>query len=349
MKRMKKILINILTVNKMKTGIFLIKSFCVILLAGMICGCTRYPEKEVTNPPFVNKTALNMYVGDEEQITASPSDATFQWSSDNEEVVRVSQSGVVTALREGLATISVASENDKINIDVRVRTFIPMTDITLPVQSLQLAPGGKAQLWAYPVPEDASESVTWASTNPAVATVNQAGMVTALAKGITTVTVGAGDVTKNINVRIPELYQCDKTGWTISSYNSETWDQRAASAIDGKDETVWCPLWSSAQLPHWIVIDMKAPIEVVKIITLRYSSISVAKTLQYFIGDDPDPNATTWVKIMQGTYESVTADHKLQLDAANPRTGQYLKLLLEDSFDPPHILIAEIDVYGFQY
>jgi hypothetical protein len=216
MKKMKKKLINILKVNKMKTGIFLIKSFCVILLAGMICGCTRYPEKEVTNQPFVNKKVLNMYVGDEVQITASPSDAAFHWSSDNEEVASVSQSGVVTAIGEGLATISVASENDKTNVDVRVKTFVPLADINLSVTSVQLAPGGKVQLWAYPVPENASEfACTWTSANPAVATVDKDGLVTALVKGIAIVTVTVGDVTKTIEVRIPELYQCNKTGWEV--------------------------------------------------------------------------------------------------------------------------------------
>jgi uncharacterized protein YjdB len=139
----------------MKTCIYL-KSFCVILFASIICGCTEYPKSEITNPPFVNKTALTMYVGDETQITASPSNASFKWSSDNESVASVSQTGVVTAIGEGLATISVASENDKTDVDVRVSIFVPLTDINLPKQLIFAYPGTKVQIWAYPIPEDAS-------------------------------------------------------------------------------------------------------------------------------------------------------------------------------------------------
>lgn len=98
---------------------------------------------------------------------------------------------------------------------------------------------------------------------------------------------------------------------------------------------------------------MKAPIEVVRINTLRYNNgeWTNTKTLQYFIGNDPDPDASTWVKIMEGAYEqgAYATNHWLQLDAANPRAGQYLKLVMPDSFNPPDVGLAEIYVYGFQY
>jgi len=311
-------------------------------------------ETSVTNPPFVNKTALNLYVGDEAQITASPSDAAFQWSSNNEDVASVSQSGVVTAIGEGLATISVASENDKTDVDVRVRIFIPLTDINLPVQSVKLYVGDKAQLWAYPVPEDASEVVfTWTSADPNVATVDKTGMITTIAKGITTVTVSAGGIEKVITVSVPELYQCDKTEWqvlTVSDADAEGGGKDKMIDSNYATNQYWHSKWQggNAPLPHWAVIDMKEQIEVARTITLRTSG-GDTKTLQYFVSDDPDPNAGTWIKVMEGAYASKTAAHSLQLDATESVSGQYLKLILPDSWKAPFTSICEIDVFGLRY
>jgi hypothetical protein len=90
---------------------------------------------------------------------------------------------------------------------------------------------------------------------------------------------------------------------------------------------------------------MKTPIRIGKIITLR-RSVGDTKTLQYFVGDDPNPSASSWVKIIEGAYPSVTAAHSLALDTSAPvATGQYLKLVLPDSFRGVHISICEIDVY----
>jgi uncharacterized protein YjdB len=97
-----------------------------------------------------------------------------------------------------------------------------LTDITLPILEVKSYAGDKTQLWAYPVPEDASEVVfTWTSANPDVATVGETGMVTAIARGITTITVSAGNIEKTITVSVPELYKCDKTEWQVIAISDQ--------------------------------------------------------------------------------------------------------------------------------
>jgi hypothetical protein len=317
----------------MKTG----NIICLVLLA-LICGCTQYPAYEVTNPPFVNKTSLNMYVGDETQLTASPVGESFVWSSENEEVAKVSQTGLVTAVSEGLSSIIVKSSNDEVRVDVRVRIFIPLTDINLTKTSLRLYKGDKAQIWASSVPEDASDvTFTWRSENPAVAAVDKDGMVTAVSKGVTRVIVSSGTVEKIILVSVPELYKCSKTGWTVevSDQTAEDGGGKDKMVDDNYDDKIstWHSQWYpyNVPLPHWAVIDMKEPVEVARIATLRRSN-GDTKTLQYFVGDNPDANAGTWVKIAEGMYASTGANHTLTLDAAEPVTGRYLKLVLPDSY-----------------
>jgi uncharacterized protein YjdB len=334
----------------MKTNNYF-KIFCVAFVIGVISGCTKYPQYEITNPPFVNKTSLNMYVGDEIQITASPVDKVFKWSSEDEAIVRVSQTGVLTAVGEGLTTVTVASDNDKTNVDVRVRIFIPLTDINLSNLSLKLFAGDKTQIWAYPIPVNASEPVfTWVSANPDVAAVDKNGIVTAIAKGVTTVTVRSGSIEKIIPVSVPVLSQCDKTGWTVTVSDAHTDGGGKNKIIDGdySNSGYWQSMYSpDAPLPHWAVIDMQEPVEIVRVTTQRHT-VGDTKTLQYFIGDDPDPNGT-WTKITEGAYASKTANHTLALDVAEPVSGRYLKLVMTDSYRTPYTEICEIDVYKFEY
>jgi hypothetical protein len=210
----------------MKTINFL-KILCVILFTGTLCGCFEYPPYEITSPPFVNATALNIYVGDEVQITASPSNAAFKWSSDNESVATVSQSGVVTALDEGLATISVASENDKTDVDVRVRIFVPLTDVNISKQAVTLfGVSDKVQIWASTVPENASENTfTWRSADPSVATVNNEGLITAVrTNASTTVTVRIGSFVKVIEVTIIEAPFPKSSVWVTGNGTNAEWN-----------------------------------------------------------------------------------------------------------------------------
>jgi hypothetical protein len=339
-------IINTVILNEMKTG----NIFYIVLLI-LMCGCAQYPAYEITNPPFVNKTSLNMYVGDEVQLTASPINSDFRWLSDNEEIVQVSQTGLVTAVGEGLATIAVASDNAKTNIDVRVKIFVPLTDISLPTTTVRLYAGDQTQIWAYPVPENASDvTLSWRSEDPEIAKVNKDGQITAVSKGITHIIVSCGSVEQAITVNIPELYLCDKTGWSIEVSDEHTEGGGKDRVIDGNYSVsgYWHSMYRpDAPLPHWAVIDMINPVEVTRIITQRRNN-GDTKTLQYFIGNSPDPDGE-WTKIAEGMYASASANHTLSLNLAEPVTGRYIKLVLPDSYRPPYTGICEIDVYGLEY
>jgi hypothetical protein len=195
----------------------------------------KYPDYPQTNRMFVNASSLDMYTGDEVQLKASPADATFEWSSDNEAVVAVSPAGLVTAVSEGLATVTVASGEDAIKIDVRVKTFIPLRDITFGIQLLELDIYDQTQVWAYPVPEDASEySFTWTSTDPDVVTVDQDGTVTPANLGTAEIVVASGEIERRFTVRIIEKYTSmpiqfngQNSAMSLSWNNAGYWDMDA--------------------------------------------------------------------------------------------------------------------------
>jgi hypothetical protein len=166
---------------------------------------------------------------------------------------------------------------------------------------------------------------------------------------------GALDTLNSAPANLAVWKRYNKTGWTI-----EVSDETASDG-GGKDKMIdgnydYGEYWqsqhspSTANLPHWAVIDMKESIEIARIVTQRRNiNASIGgdtKTLQYFIGDSPDPNAGTWVKFIEGAYESSAANHVLTLDAVTPLTGRYLKLIMPDTFRGQYTSICEIDVYG---
>jgi hypothetical protein len=141
-----------------------------------------------------------------------------------------------------------------------------------------------------------------------------------------------------------ELVLLDKTGWTatvsdvLSGYPVE-------NVIDGNYDNFWNGATSGFPLPHWIVIDMQNPVALGKIDTWRRPfAVALAKSIEYYIGNDPNPNATAWTKIASGN--SWVAD-KNTLDITTPATGRYLKLVMYDSdYAGGVCAIAEIDIYS---
>ncbi|KLU70645.1 MAG: hypothetical protein RHS_3560 [Robinsoniella sp. RHS] len=127
--------------------------------------------------------------------TITPSNATNQnvsWSSDNEAVATVSQAGVVTAIKEGTANITVTTESNNKTAICKVtvsRKDIAVTGVTLLPEALQMKLKETATLTAAVQPANATnQNVSWTSNNEAVATVD-GGIVTAVADGKATITV----------------------------------------------------------------------------------------------------------------------------------------------------------------
>ncbi len=96
-----------------------------------------------------------------------------------------------------------------------VRVYIPITGITLSQKVLEIDEGKTAQLSATVSPGDTTEdaTVTWSSDNEAVATVDQAGTVTAVGGGTANITATAGGFSQSCTVTvIPDFIPGDTDG-----------------------------------------------------------------------------------------------------------------------------------------
>ncbi|MEX0274400.1 MAG: Ig-like domain-containing protein, partial [Flavobacteriaceae bacterium] len=156
------------------------------------------PVTGVTVSP-VNATLTE---GDTQQLSASvsPSNATdmgVSWSSSDTDVATVSTNGLVTAILEGNATITVTTDDGDFTatatITVEAAT-ISVTGVTVSPVNATLTEGDTQQLSATVSPNNATDTgVSWSSSDTDVATVSSNGHVTAISEGNATITVTTDD------------------------------------------------------------------------------------------------------------------------------------------------------------
>lgn len=151
----------------------------------------------------LDKTTLSISQNKTAQLTATvqPANADNKnvfWTSDNSAVATVDQTGKVTAVAEGTATITVTTEDGNHTATCVVTVTppaapVPATGITLAPTTLTVKVGATGILLATVAPAEADDkTVTWTSSNNAIATVtpqaSATGIVTGVAEGTATIT-----------------------------------------------------------------------------------------------------------------------------------------------------------------
>lgn len=136
-------------------------------------------------------------------------EVTPLWSSDDAAVVTVSGAGVLTAVGNGDAIITVTAGDAMAALDVSV-TQAAATLLLLPDSIVLPDPGDTASVSASVLDTlgsaIADPTVAWASSDEAVAIVDADGLVTAVATGTVSITAQVGDANAAIAVRVePEL------------------------------------------------------------------------------------------------------------------------------------------------
>ena len=160
----------------------------------------------ITVTPFIPVTAVTLDESDIElelpktithqlTVTLEPENATnsnILWRSYDESIATVDEYGKVTGVAEGETIVTVMSENGGLTdrASITVTGYIAVTGVTVEPETLELAPEQTGQLTATVEPEDASnKNHSWISDDEDIATVNDSGLVTAVAEGTVFITV----------------------------------------------------------------------------------------------------------------------------------------------------------------
>jgi uncharacterized protein YjdB len=194
--------------------------FAVVFFATVTaCG------KDVVNPDGttvesvqVTPASASLQVGASLSLTAEVYDATgavipsagVTWSSEHSSIAVVSQSGIITALRTGTVRIAASSWGKNAVATITVNpalTVLPAVGrIVIAPSNPRINEGQTIRLTASVL--DIQDrvitglTITWSSSNPSRATVDNSGLVRGISSGTVTITAFAGGKTGSTTVRV---------------------------------------------------------------------------------------------------------------------------------------------------
>ncbi|MGZ8458260.1 MAG: Ig-like domain-containing protein [Gemmatirosa sp.] len=134
---------------------------------------------------------------------------TFTYSSSDNSVLTVDPSGVLSAVREGQATVTVTADNVTGTAVVRV-TKIPVVDLLLP-QSLFFRVGAQNGIRIAPIDSlnrelpTAGRLLRYTAGDPTVLTISAAGLIQPLKEGTTTITVTVDSITRTTSATVTAM------------------------------------------------------------------------------------------------------------------------------------------------
>ena len=246
-----------------------LRCFLVLILSilAMLSACIKSPSAPPTQIPSVitlsSVKVVITSIGQWVLITATVLDkdskvitnATIHWKSENESIATVSNRGLVTAVSGGTAQIAVTSGYATAGVSVTVILEVGSIKIT-PASATLTRAGVTVQLEAVVYDNGNSAisgaKVVWSSSDPAVATVDANGLVTAVSRGETQITATSGEVSTSspVFVVIPQLpvsIELNISQVTLTSIGQSVQLDAEVYGIEGVAIPVAGVRWSSSR------------------------------------------------------------------------------------------------------
>ncbi len=353
--------------------------YLTIVMLAILAACNNFDPFVVTEKPYVNQTSVQLYVGPHAgdrntiQLVSSPAGKSYVWTSQDPTVVTVTQSGLLTAVGEGITTVTIASDDDKTVVDVNVKEFIPLTGFTLSTQSVIGFWQDKTRVFVTYTPENATDvNLEWSSSNRNVAEAYNNGLIKTLEEGRATVTVKHGNIEQTIDVWVPAPpVKMSKAGWSIPGYDPNSDDgtigyssqQRSdgggvPSIIDDNLNTYWHARWSGAasNYPHWFIIDLGEEVTIAQVgMARRTGDNRGQKGYQVFTClasgavNLSDPNTWDWQDQGDIPFDSNRDGIQIQPLSKFPQ-ARYVKVYIADKYRGSNnfAMVGDFSVYIFK-
>ena len=153
-------------------------------------GATEVAAPEVAATAAVNQVPAAVSIGVKEKYAIPAPASVVGWRSDNEKIVRV-DGGTVVGVKRGTANVY-AKMVDGSETPCAVTVMKAPGKLVLSAKKLTLGADGMTAQLTYKVPSGCfSNTFTWASSNPAVATVDANGVITSVGAGRCSISVKA--------------------------------------------------------------------------------------------------------------------------------------------------------------
>ncbi|MDE5586113.1 MAG: Ig-like domain-containing protein, partial [Muribaculaceae bacterium] len=180
------------TITVTSSAVETISASCVITVTEKVIEAEGI-KLDVTEATITEGETLTLTATIDPETTT---DKTLTWSSSDEEVATVDKNGVVTAVKPGTVTITVSTSNGKTaSCEITVKAKVIAADgIKLDVTEATITEGETLTLTATIDPETTTDkTLTWTSSDEAIATVDENGVVTAVKPGTVTITVSTSN------------------------------------------------------------------------------------------------------------------------------------------------------------
>ncbi len=179
------------------------------------------PVEEVRIPESAELARGKTLTLKPEYLPENATEKKVKWTSLSPKVASVTSGGVVKGLKAGTAVIRAKTDNGVI-AECTVTVYNPVTQVKLNRTSLTLSLYEQKTLTATYKPKNAAHTmITWSSSNQKVATVDENGLVTGLAKGKCTITAKSENgktakCTVTVNEYLPKRILIQKRYWTMN-------------------------------------------------------------------------------------------------------------------------------------
>ena len=157
--------------------------------------CSDEIEVEVLPTPEsvkLNKTKATLGIKEKLalKVSLTPADATttLTWKSSNPKVAAVTKKGVVVGRKVGKAVITVMAANGRA-AEATITVKAAPDSVTLSKSGTVTLKRGKTLKLKATLPKKTASALTWKSSKPKIASVDQKGVVRALKKGTAVITV----------------------------------------------------------------------------------------------------------------------------------------------------------------
>lgn len=353
--------------------------YIVIVIFAFNAGCNNFDSFEVTEKPYVNQSSVELFIGEHAsnrntiKLQSSPTGKAYTWTSQDPSVVTVDQTGLLTAVGEGITTVTVASDNDQIIIDVTVKEFIPLVNFTLSTQSVIGFWHDRIQVFVTYFPDNASEvDIEWTTSDLSVAEVYSNGLIKTLEEGRAIITAKHGDIEQTVDVWVPASpVKMNKSGWSIPGYNPNSNEGTIGyssqhrsdgggvpSIIDDDLETYWHASYSNpnSKYPHWFIIDLGEEVPIAQVgMARRMGDNRGQKGYQVFTCtedgavDITDTSTWNWEEQGDFSFDSNRDGIQVQPLGAFP-VARYIKVFIAEKYrgDNDYAMIGDFSVYIFE-
>lgn len=254
-----------------------------------------------------------------EKIAEAASKLNLTWSSSDEEVATVDETGLVTAVGAGEADITVSVSDANISSTTHVKVVITPTGVEAP-DSIELVTNGENSkaLGAKMTPEDATDvKLAYESSDESVATVDENGVVTAVADGecvITTYVIADIPATaENAEAKsVVDEVASSEAEVADSAADSEAPDDAAASEPEGTTDS------SFGVVPDGLSAETKVTVTTkVEQITLNKTEgvLTVGNSVTVTATVTPDNATNTTINWTSSDEKVATVDSNGQVTA----------------------------------